>query len=248
MKFSERLTQLGFASYADYLASDLWKGFRLRYKEAGKSMRCAVCSVGPIQLHHQNYDRLGSEWFEDVVPVCGDHHKAIHDWLKSSGRIFVSYTREAIAALQANSSAAPPKLIKKKKMSRRKSKSLKKARAAQQRRDRRAVKELPTLTTSEISRRIEIAKRQDDKAHARIEFLVAKLRSLPLTKKQTAATERFIAANDVKQLRGLVLSIENQRAPRKQSIPPGTEIQRGRWKDPLYAMRMLGNGHQMPPK
>lgn len=98
-KFADRLGELGFASYADYLASDVWREFKARYKAAGHQRKCLICSARPVQLHHKTYVRLGREEFTDVVPLCRDHHVAVHDWLKSSGRLYVEYTHEAVAAL-----------------------------------------------------------------------------------------------------------------------------------------------------
>lgn len=108
MKFREQLRSLGFGSYAEYLQSQHWHEFRARYKANGLRMTCLVCSTGPIQLHHQTYARLGREQFDDVIPVCRTHHVAIHDWLKSSGRLFVEYTREALGVLAATN---PPVVV-----------------------------------------------------------------------------------------------------------------------------------------
>lgn len=99
VKFSERLRALGFGTYAEYLASEHWSDFRKRYKVAGRRMTCLVCGAKPIQLHHRTYARLGRERFEDVIPVCRPHHEAIHEWLKTSGRNYVEYTHEAVAAM-----------------------------------------------------------------------------------------------------------------------------------------------------
>jgi hypothetical protein len=98
MKFSERLSAIGFACYDDYLASDAWSGFKKRYKESGARMDCLICSRKPVQLHHRTYERVGQELFDDVIPVCREHHVAIHEWLKANGK-FVQRTHEAVAAL-----------------------------------------------------------------------------------------------------------------------------------------------------
>lgn len=98
-KFSDRLLALGFASYADYLASDAWRSFRVRYKSSGSRMTCLICSAKPIQLHHNTYVRLGVEELGDVTPLCRHCHIAVHRWLKSSGRRFVEFTHEAVTAL-----------------------------------------------------------------------------------------------------------------------------------------------------
>lgn len=99
-RFAHQLQELGFASYGDYLGSRHWQDFKKRYRDSGLPMKCAVCGCGPIQLHHHTYIRLGDEHLDDVTPVCREHHKAIHRWLKASGRIFVEYTHEAVSALR----------------------------------------------------------------------------------------------------------------------------------------------------
>ncbi len=108
MKFSDRLKQLGFSSYADYLASETWKGFKERYRDAGNRLTCAVCDGRRVQLHHHTYERLGCEHFGDITPLCRAHHEAVHEWLKNSGKLFVKYTHEAVAALAGN---LPPVIV-----------------------------------------------------------------------------------------------------------------------------------------
>lgn len=99
-KFSEKLNELGFGSYADYLDSPHWLGFRERYRSSGLPMRCKVCGLNRIQLHHHTYERLGREELADVTPLCRDHHESVHEWLKTSGKRWVHFTHLAIAALR----------------------------------------------------------------------------------------------------------------------------------------------------
>lgn len=106
-KFHDTLKGLGFGSYVEYLNSDLWKRFKDSYRASGMSCRCVVCNSGVIQLHHHTYERLGCEQLTDVTPLCRPHHEAVHTWLKQSGRIFVKFTSEAVAAL----SSAKPELV-----------------------------------------------------------------------------------------------------------------------------------------
>lgn len=127
MKFSDRLKELGFASYSAYLASEGWQNFRARYKASGFRLACLVCSSRPVQLHHKTYIRLGRERFTDIAPLCREHHVAVHEWLKSSGRNFVEYTHEAILALggvpdqaQINSEKVASAPKKRKKLKRKK--------------------------------------------------------------------------------------------------------------------------------
>lgn len=97
--FKRKLRELGYASYTAYLGSQRWAMFKDTYAARGLSMRCTVCRSTPVELHHHTYVRLGNERLDDVTPLCRRHHKAVHKWLKDSGRIFVEYTHEAVAAL-----------------------------------------------------------------------------------------------------------------------------------------------------
>jgi len=79
---------LGFSTYKEYLRSFLWKD----KKEYIISLcpfcqRCGVeekhweekGEVGkPLQVHHENYTRVGNEKKEDLLVVCDDCHKKIH--------------------------------------------------------------------------------------------------------------------------------------------------------------------------
>jgi len=99
MRFRDQLAACGYATYGDYLRSAHWQAFRRAYKSTGLRMTCVVCDRRPINLHHHTYVRLGCERLADVTPLCREHHTAVHQWLKDSGRIFVEYTHEAVAAL-----------------------------------------------------------------------------------------------------------------------------------------------------
>lgn len=101
--FGERLAELGFATYRDYLRSPHWLAFRARYKSSGRRMTCIVCGIKPIELHHHTYKRLGNERLDDVTPVCRLHHEAIHVWLRVNGKPSVAFTREAIGSLSGKS-------------------------------------------------------------------------------------------------------------------------------------------------
>jgi hypothetical protein len=96
--FSDRLAALGFASYDDYLASNHWKQFKEVYRSSGLSLVCAVCGCKPVQLHHTTYVRLGSELPTDVTPLCREHHKDVHEWLKTNASM-VNATHKAIKDL-----------------------------------------------------------------------------------------------------------------------------------------------------
>ncbi len=82
-----RLSALGFNSYADYLASAHWQELRVRFfasklmsRVNGKAC-CEACRQTNIRLsvHHRTYKRMGAEWLMDLMAVCDDCHKKIHD-------------------------------------------------------------------------------------------------------------------------------------------------------------------------
>jgi hypothetical protein len=82
----DRLRELGFSSYQDYLRSDHWRELRVRYfrsklpkrNEEGLAL-CQFCDqTSGLNLHHKTYGRLGNERLMDVMLVCRDHHGVIH--------------------------------------------------------------------------------------------------------------------------------------------------------------------------
>ncbi len=65
-------------NYSKYIASDSWKETRREFKKK-EIIMCWVCgSEKNIQIHHLNYKRVGRENPEDLVPLCGHHHKRLH--------------------------------------------------------------------------------------------------------------------------------------------------------------------------
>lgn len=77
------LAKLGFALYAEYLASDLWAAIRARVLQHAKH-RCQLCPAEATQVHHLKYGRPGltgnltqkklDRWFVAVCRLC--HVKA----------------------------------------------------------------------------------------------------------------------------------------------------------------------------
>lgn len=98
--FYGRLRELGFSTYAEYLAADHWRQFKEQYRAAKLPMKCAVCEAKPIQLHHHTYQRLGCELLTDVDPLCRGCHQAVHEWLKRHKNNNVQATHKAIKALR----------------------------------------------------------------------------------------------------------------------------------------------------
>jgi hypothetical protein len=101
-KFQRRLQALGFASYDEYLRSELWTSFRERYHLSDLPQTCLVCnSARRICLHHTTYKRLGNELLTDVVPLCYIHHEAVHSWIKENAAK-LEHTADAIATLRGD--------------------------------------------------------------------------------------------------------------------------------------------------
>ena len=55
-----------------------------QYRDAhgGQEPVCVVCgalwTLRGGDLHHRTYARLGAETWQDLVPMCRDHHAALH--------------------------------------------------------------------------------------------------------------------------------------------------------------------------
>jgi hypothetical protein len=76
------------AWYAVYIASEDWYARRaLWYADhlrlTGTDPSCAVCGqpwrLRDGDLHHASYERLGHERHADLIPMCRDDHRALHD-------------------------------------------------------------------------------------------------------------------------------------------------------------------------
>lgn len=66
------------ANYEDYLKTDHWRSFRLRAikRAANKCQLCA--STNRLEVHHNDYSRLGGELMTDVVVLCRSCHSLVH--------------------------------------------------------------------------------------------------------------------------------------------------------------------------
>lgn len=78
--FAAKLRRLGFASYHDYLQSDLWRAKRAEYMASDLPKTCLGCGSDRITLHHRTYTRLGREQLLDLLPLCRDCHKRVHEY------------------------------------------------------------------------------------------------------------------------------------------------------------------------
>jgi hypothetical protein len=77
----ESISQLGFASYSHYLASELWAFVR---QSLGDSKQCQICkSTTGLAWHHRSYsiNVLVGNFSSDETPIvrlCKECHKLIH--------------------------------------------------------------------------------------------------------------------------------------------------------------------------
>lgn len=72
------LAELGFSSYKDYLASDLWAAIRQTVFSA-KSHYCTLCRRFAGEVHHSFYDldTLRGKKLDYLHPICHQCHHAI---------------------------------------------------------------------------------------------------------------------------------------------------------------------------
>jgi hypothetical protein len=117
--FRERLDRLGVPGYDAYLRSDLWLDFRKKFFSSKAPKACAVCGAARVQLHHRTYERLGREKIGDVIPLCDDHHRAVHGRLDTLS-LPVERSFDAVRELRGGK-VTPPKRGKRKKKQRRRS-------------------------------------------------------------------------------------------------------------------------------
>lgn len=66
-------------NYKKYLNSKEWKERRLQRLEID-GYKCACCGTDKnLNVHHLTYDMIGSEEMDDLITMCKDCHKSIHD-------------------------------------------------------------------------------------------------------------------------------------------------------------------------
>ena len=81
---ADRLRRLGFETYNEYLASDLWHTIR-EFVRAHKGSKCVKCGRLADTIHHARYDMetLRGRTLEWLWPVC----KQCHKWSENSPRL-----------------------------------------------------------------------------------------------------------------------------------------------------------------
>ena len=74
---------VGQFEYRDYMNSAAWEAVKRRYRNSTLPQKCLVCGNSQVHLHHRSYDRLGRERLNDLVPLCQEHHRGVHDFAKA---------------------------------------------------------------------------------------------------------------------------------------------------------------------
>jgi 5-methylcytosine-specific restriction endonuclease McrA len=91
---NNNLSFLGFSSYRDYLASELWDSIRFRvFMEKGTA--CTVCKMPASQVHHNRYsiDDLDGSTIEELHPICGNCHGDIEFRSKDRKKLFLGQAK-----------------------------------------------------------------------------------------------------------------------------------------------------------
>lgn len=69
------------AQYQEYLQTDHWRTMRAKalLHYGRKCYLCGAAGDGvQIDIHHNDYSRLGGEWMSDLIPLCNEHHEMYH--------------------------------------------------------------------------------------------------------------------------------------------------------------------------
>ena len=64
--------------YLEYLKSEEWREKRKEILE-DRNNECEECGEKATQVHHLNYDNIGEEEDDDVLVLCNECHKEIHN-------------------------------------------------------------------------------------------------------------------------------------------------------------------------
>jgi len=65
--------------YRDYIVSSAWELRKKQYYDR-YAKACKICGdTGNVQLNHIKYGNYGRELDKDLVPLCGGHHKKLHE-------------------------------------------------------------------------------------------------------------------------------------------------------------------------
>lgn len=125
VKYFERneiLVELGFATYKEYLESELWKGIKSEVFK--KSRTCSLCDGLAFQVHHLDYSRetlLGLNP-RGLTPICRPCHEKVEmrpNGEKRMGKAAQKKYQEMLDAREGKPSVKASKRRRKKRKARR---------------------------------------------------------------------------------------------------------------------------------
>ena len=68
-----------YIDYKDYLNNWLWDSIK-KAMYARSNYKCEICGTAKnLTVHHITYDRIGAEELSDLLVVCRNCHRAIHE-------------------------------------------------------------------------------------------------------------------------------------------------------------------------
>ena len=67
--------------YSKYLKSTFWQKQRKKILKKA-SYKCFCCGARAWQVHHNNYKNKGDEKSGDLIALCGNCHRRIHEEIK----------------------------------------------------------------------------------------------------------------------------------------------------------------------
>lgn len=79
---SPTLADLGVKTLEEYYVGDHWQQFRQEYYTRHQKKCWITGRTDNVDLHHVNYDCLGEEEDEDVIPLCREMHEKVHRLVK----------------------------------------------------------------------------------------------------------------------------------------------------------------------
>lgn len=71
----------GEYTYEEYLRLDIWRSRRMQaIRKANYRCQAEGCRMDlHLHVHHLSYERLGNEKDEDLMVLCGLHHRETHN-------------------------------------------------------------------------------------------------------------------------------------------------------------------------
>lgn len=68
------------ATYTEYLHSEHWKNMKQKMRKLKNNQFCYICRTPEnLHVHHKTYDNLGNETTTELMYLCVDCHKAVHE-------------------------------------------------------------------------------------------------------------------------------------------------------------------------